>query len=42
MDFFDESDSTLDKQALVEQLNDIITENFERNCSPTIISQICH
>jgi len=29
MDFFDESDSTLDKQALVEQLNDIITENFE-------------
>ena len=29
MDFFDESDSTLDKQALVEQLNDVITENFE-------------
>ena len=29
MDFFDETDSTLDKQALVEQLNDIITENFE-------------
>ena len=29
MDFFDESDSTLDKQSLVEQLNDIITENFE-------------
>ncbi len=29
MDFFDESDSIWNKQALVEQLNDIITENFE-------------
>ena len=29
MNFFDESYSTGDKQALVEQLNDIITENFK-------------
>ena len=31
MDFFDESDSIWNKQALVEQLNAIITENFERH-----------